>query len=333
MKRLKIIDHLRTIKKAKIFAHYYQIPPIQEIADVVADSLKLAQEAQKLKGVELLVSCTVDFMAEQAKILRPDMKIVLPDTYAGCSIAEGMNGETVRTIRRKFPNAKIISYINVGARVKAEVDSLCTSANAAKVVENIGGDQVIMIPDYYFSTNIMKALPRNGRQFIAYRERDGRRLLLEDVHTKKEYEVKTNDMSILPKGVCFVHEQFKPEDIDNLRKRHEVKSVMAHPEVSPKVAEVADYLGGTAGMIEYVKHTKEQEYIVLTECDLTWPLIKAFPKIKFHTPCTICPHMKRNSVDGLLISLEDELNIVEVESTISERAKLSLDKMFDLTTT
>jgi quinolinate synthase len=330
VRKLKVIDYIRKRKKVKIFAHYYQIPPIQEIADIVADSLKLAQEAQKLEGVEMLVSCTVDFMAEQSKILRPDMKIVLPDTYAGCSIAEGMSGKTVRKIREKFPDSKIVSYINVRAGVKAEVDSLCTSANATEIVERIGGKQVIMLPDYFFSTNIMNRMKTNGRQFIAYRERSKKKLLLEDVHTRKEFEIETDDTSILPRGVCFVHDQFKPNEITELRKKHGVKLVMAHPEVNPNVAEVADYIGGTSGMIKYVEKTGQSEYIVLTECDLTWPLIKAYPDKKFHTPCTICPHMKRNSIDGLLISIEREKNVVEIDPKISERAKASFNKMFEL---
>jgi len=329
--RLRVIDYIRTEKNAKIFAHYYQIPPIQEIADVVADSLKLAQEAEKLEGIDLLVSCTVDFMAEQTKIANPDLNVVLPDTHAGCSIADGMSGKTVRNIRKNFPGAKIISYINVGAEVKAEVDSLCTSANASDIASKIEGDRVLMLPDYFFSTNIMTKLQGNGKRFIAYKGMKDGMLSLEDVHSKREYRIKADDPSILPQGVCFVHELFRPGDVRDLKKKHNVDLVMAHPEVNPDVVKFVDYVGGTAGMIEYVRETDNSEYIVLTECNLTWQLIRGFPEKKFHTPCTICPHMKRNSVNGLLVSIYEEINKVKVDPVMASRARKSLSKMFELT--
>ena len=298
MEQLKEIDSIRKEKNAVILAHYYQIPPIQLIADMRGDSLKLAQAAENIKDKGLVVSSTVHFMAEMVKLLSPDKKVVTPALNAGCSIAEGMNGESVRRMRDYFPDAKIISYINTNADVKAEVDSVCTSANARTIVENIGGDKVIMIPDYYFAKNIFKEMPRNGREFLAYRGMENGHLTLEDVVKGKEYRIDVHNPPELDRGICVVHEQFTPDEIKYLKKKDKIDVVMAHPEVSPEVAAVSDMVGGTGKMLDYVGNTKHKKFLVITECDLTAPLKEMYTDREFITPCKLCPYMKKNSVDG-----------------------------------
>jgi len=334
MKKLKEIDEIRKKKNAVILAHYYQIPPIQLIADIKGDSLKLAQAASEIKDKDLIVCSTVKFMAEMVKLLSPDKKVIIPSMEAGCSIAQGINGDVVKAIRKKFPSAAIISYINVYADTKAEVDSVCTSANAEEIVERIKGDPVILLPDYYFAKNIFKRVldkKDDARKYYAYKEIRDKNIILED-KDEKEIIISAEDIKLpeLKRGICVIHEQFTDFEIEYFKTRHNIDVVMAHPEVTPEVAKVADMLGGTGKMIAYAQKYPDKKYLIITECDLTTPLREACPDTEFFTPCRLCPYMKKNDLDILLNSLKDEVHEIELDDSTSEKAKASLQKMFEL---
>lgn len=330
MPKLEEIDELRKQKNAIILAHYYQIPPIQLIADVRGDSLKLAESARDIKDKDLVVSSTVVFMAEMAKLLSPEKKVVVPSLEAGCSIAEGINGESVRRIRKEFPGSSIVSYINTYADTKAEVDSIFTSSNAKEVINNIEGNTVIIIPDHFFAKNIVHEL-RKGRRYISYKRKRGNDLIMEDLSEGKEIYVKGDGLSlpVLDKGTCVVHERFNADEVKYL-KRKENAIVMAHPEVNPEVAAVSDFVGGTGKMMDYVRKSDAKKFIVITECDLTAPLREAYPDRDFITPCFLCPYMKKNSLDSVIKSLKEEVYEIRLDEKTSERARKSLERMFEL---
>ena len=333
---LEEVDRLRTRKNAIILAHYYQEPPIQLIADVRGDSLKLAYAAKDIKDKNLVVSSTVLFMAEMVKLLSPERKVVIPSMDAGCSIAEGINGETVRRIRENFPKSAIVSYINVYADTKAEVDSVCTSANAMEIIKNIKGNPVILLPDYFFAKNIFYELlkdKKDGRDYIAYKGIEYGNIVLEDVVRNQPMFVSGKGITLpkLPKGTCIVHEQFTPEEIAYFRRSQGIDIVMAHPEVNPGVARVSDFIGGTEAMIKYAKANPGKKYLVISECDLTAPLKEACPETEFNTPCKFCPYMKRNSLELFLTSIREEIHEVNIDNRIADKARRSLDRMFELT--
>ncbi len=338
MPKISEINRIRDEKNAIILAHYYQTPPIQLIADIKGDSLKLAQEAKKLrKENNLIVSSTVRFMAEMVKILNQGKKVVIPDYDAGCSIAEGINGKSVLRMREEFPSCAIVAYINTYADVKAQVDSVCTSANAKEVLKNIVGNPVILLPDYFFSCNIINEMLKESydpRTFLAYKGKELSTLVLEDVNSKEQHRLHVDDYSALPlldKGTCIVHEQFTPQEIKYLRKKDGIELVIAHPEVNPNILKEVDFVGGTGNMISFVNESKATKYLVISECDLTAPLRDTFPDKEFYTPCKLCPYMKKNSVDNLLTSIRDEVYEINLDPKTSEGARRSLENMFALT--
>ncbi len=335
---LEEIDRIRTQKNAIILSHYYQEPPIQLIADVRGDSLKLAYASREIKDKSLIVSSTVLFMAEMIKLMNHERKVVIPALNAGCSIAEGINGQTVRRIRENFPGSAIVSYINVYAETKAEVDSVCTSANAREIIRNISGNPVILLPDYFFAKNIFHEASKNGeidknRDYIAYKgTRDGN-IILENILKNEEITVSGAGITLpsLPRGTCIVHEQFTPEEIAYFRRSQGIDVVIAHPEVNPEVAKVSDFIGGTEAMIRYVASNPGKKYLVISECDLTAPLKEAYPETEFNTPCKFCPHMKRNSLELVATSIREERYEVTINPSKVYGARRAQERMFELT--
>jgi quinolinate synthase len=328
MPKLREIDRLRQEKNAIILAHYYQIAPIQLIADKVGDSLALAQAARNIAQDKSLVLCsTVHFMAEMVKMLNPDKKVIIPDLEASCSIAEGMNPETVKDIRKNFPDAAIIAYINTTAEAKAQVDLVCTSANASDIVRRVKENQVVLLPDYYFAKNIFAQID-DSKEKIAYRGIENGRIAL-DSNFGKAYYLMPTKVPKLPKGTCIVHEQFTPEMV--LSYRNQVDLVLAHPEVKPEVAALADMVGGTKKMIDYLRNSPAKKILFITECDMSAPLREAYPEKEFVTPCTLCEYMKKNSLDKIINSLRDEQYEINIPQAIQEKARGSLTKMFEMT--
>ncbi len=288
------INRLKIEKKAVILAHNYQTPEIfHGVADVTGDSLALAQKA-KDSDAEMIVLCGVHFMAETAKLLNPNTKVVIPDLQAGCSLAESITAEDIRALRRRYPGVPVVTYVNTTAEVKAETDICCTSSNALKVVESLGVDRVIFLPDRYLAAWVAK-------------------------QTKVE---------IIPwEGRCMVHEQFTAEELRNYRLQFPGLTIIAHPECPPDVLDEADMVGSTAGMVSYIADKRPKRIAMITECSMSDNVAAEFPELDFVRPCTICPHMKRITLEKILRSLETETHEINIPEEIAGRARASLEAM------
>jgi quinolinate synthase len=333
--QMDIIDDLLRKKNAALFVHYYQTTPIRLLGDVLADSLKLAREGKHFADRDMIVASTVYFMAEMIKILNPDQKVLSPDPTAGCSIAMGMNVPTMKRIREYLPDAKLITYINSNADVKAESDVICTSANASDIMLGIGGYTRIMLPDYYLAVNTinsMSASEKVGRKLLAYKGIEDNQIVLDDVNAGKIIRIPAHDIKQpeRARGTCEVHEQFTPEYLQDQRKKLLIDKIIAHPEVSPEVAAVSDMVAGTQAMIDMLRKDDSKTYFVASECSYFDKLREVFPEKKFHTACTLCPYMKKNKLDTLIHSLQNEVYEVTVDPAVAAGARRSLELMFEL---
>jgi quinolinate synthase len=288
------INKLKKEKNALILAHNYQTPEIYHgIADFAADSLALAIEASKTKA-DIIVMCGVHFMAETAKLMSPNKKVLLPDMSAGCSLSSSITGEDVRILKEKYPGVPVVSYINTSADVKAETDVCCTSANAVKVVESLGVKKVIFLPDDYLA------------KYVA-------------TNTKVEI--------ISWKGTCMVHEQFTAKEIKEIKEQNPGIVVIAHPECPPDVINASDFAGSTTGMSEYVKKNQPNKVMMVTECSMSDNVQIENPNVNFIKPCNLCPHMKKITLPKILDCLENETNEIIIPSNLLKKAKLSVEKM------
>jgi quinolinate synthase len=297
---VKAINALKKERNAVILAHNYQTPEIYNcVADFVGDSLQLAREASKVDA-EIIVQCGVHFMAETSKILNPDKIVLIPDSEAGCSLASSLTGADVRLLRRKFPGVPTVAYVNTSAEVKAEVDICCTSSNAIEVVESLGTDTVIFLPDQYLA------------KYVAARTR-----------------VKI----IAWNGACEVHERFTAEELRRYRESDPSLQIIAHPECPPDVIEEADYTGSTAGMIDWVRRNRPRRVVMVTECSMADNVQAELPDIEFVRPCNLCPHMKRITLPKILDSLIHLEEEVMIEPSIAERARRSVERMVNLRAT
>src|SRR6202047_2376840 len=232
---IKAINELKKTRDAVILAHNYQTPEIFHcVADIGGDSLQLAIEASKVKS-GIIVQCGVHFMAETSKILNPDKTVLIPDSRAGCSLAASITGEDVRLLREKFPGVPVVAYVNTSAEVKAEVDICCTSSNALEVVESLGHERVIFLPDQYLASYVAS---QTKVKIIAW------------------------------KGACEVHERFTGEELRNYRAGDPALQIIAHPECPPDVLAEADYTGSTAGMIDWVRAHRPSRVIMVTVCSM-----------------------------------------------------------------
>ena len=294
---VKAINELKREKNAVILAHNYMTPEIfHGGADIVGDSLALAQEAKKTDaGVILLAG--VHFMAETAKILNPDKLVLIPDQRAGCSLAESMTGADVRHLRKRFPGVPVVSYVNTPADVKAETDVCCTSSNVLHVVESLGVDRVLLLPDEYLAQNVAR---RTDVEILAW------------------------------KGRCEVHERFTGDEIRTYRADDPGLTVLAHPECPPDVLEEADFAGSTSSMINYVREKRPSRVVMLTECSMSDNVAAELPEVHFVRPCNLCPHMKRITLPKNLESLLHAKEEVLVDSEIADRARRSLERMLEI---
>ena len=260
------INKLKKEKNAVILAHSYMTPEIYHcVADIVGDSLLLAKESQKAKA-DIIIMCGVHFMAETAKILNPDKKVLIPDMSAGCSLAESITGDDVRLLKEKYPGVPVVSYVNTSADVKSETDICCTSSNAVEIVESLGVDKVIFLPDEYLAQNVAA---QTKVKIISY------------------------------KGTCIVHERFTPEEIREYRKNYPGIVVLAHPECPPDVVAEADYTGSTSKMSNYVKVNKPKKVLMVTECSMSDNVAIENPDVEMIKPCNLCPYMKKITLEGI----------------------------------
>ncbi|MEM7049002.1 MAG: quinolinate synthase NadA [Acidobacteriota bacterium] len=288
------IRELKKQRNAVVLAHNYQTPEIfHGVADLMGDSLALARQAAETDA-DVIVLCGVHFMAETAKILSPEKTVLIPDSRAGCSLAESITAADIRLLRERYPDAPVVTYVNTSAAVKAESDICCTSANAVEVVESLGVPRVIFLPDEYLG------------QYVA---------------TQTDVEV------ILWKGHCEVHERFTPEEIRSYRERFDQLTVLAHPECPPEVLAEADYVGSTSGMIQHVGECGSSRVVMITECSMSDNVAIHHPDVEFIRPCNLCPHMKRITLPKILRSLEELEDRVEVDPAVAEKARLAVERM------
>jgi len=294
---VKAINELKRTRNAVLLAHNYQTPEIYHcVADHVGDSLQLARLAAK-SDASVIVQGGVHFMAETSKILSPEKTVLIPDMEAGCSLAESITGADVRALRREYPGVPIVAYVNTSAEVKAEVDICCTSSNALKVVESLGVDRVIMVPDRYLAQNVA---------------------------------AQTKVKIIAWSGACEVHERFTAEEISSYRADHPGVKIIAHPECPREVVEISDFAGSTAAMIDYVRSKKPARVLLVTECSMADNVAAETEGTEFIRPCNFCPHMKRITLPKILDSLLYMQDEVVVDPALAARARRSVQRMIDL---
>ena len=291
------INKLKKEKNAVILAHSYMTPEIYHcVADIVGDSLKLAKESQKAKA-DIIIMCGVHFMAETAKILNPDKKVLIPDMSAGCSLAEAITGEDVRLLKQKYPGVPVVSYVNTSADVKAETDICCTSSNAVEIVESLGVDKVIFLPDEYLGKNVA---------------------------------AQTKVKIITFHGTCIVHERFTAEEIREYRKNYPGIVVLAHPECPPEVVAEADYTGSTSKMSNYVRDKQPKKVLMVTECSMSDNVAIENPNVEMIKPCNLCPYMKKITLQGIYNSLTNGTDEVKLTDAVMDKARLSIKKMIEV---
>jgi quinolinate synthase len=294
---VQAINALKKERNAVILAHNYQTPEIYNcVADFTGDSLQLAREATKVKA-DVIVQCGVHFMAETAKILNPDKTVLIPDLKAGCSLASSITAEDVRLLRERFPGAPVVTYVNTSAEVKAESDITCTSSNALQVVESLGADKVIMVPDQYLA------------KYVA-----------------SQTEVKI----IAWKGSCEVHERFTGDELALIRESDPEVQIVAHPECPPDVIEASDFTGSTAHMIDWVRKNKPKRVVLVTECSMADNVQAELPDVEFTRPCNLCPHMKRITLPKILDSLLNMKEEVVVDAAVAAKARRAVERMMYL---
>jgi len=288
------INKLKKEKNAVILAHNYQTPEIYHgIADFSADSLALAVEASKTSA-NIIVMAGVHFMAETAKLMSPNKKVLLPDMKAGCSLSSSITGKDVRLLKEKYPGVPVVSYVNTSADVKAETDVCCTSANAVKIVKSLGVKKVIFLPDDYLA----------------------------------KYVASQTDVEIISwKGICIVHDQFNENEIKSIRKNNPGIKIIAHPECPPEVIKASDFAGSTSGMINYVKNNQPKKVMMVTECSMSDNIQVENPNVEFIRPCNMCPHMKQITLPKILDCLEKETGEIIMDQETIDRARLSVEKM------
>ncbi len=291
------INRLKKERNAVILAHNYQVPEIfHTVADIVGDSLGLAIEAAKTDA-DVIVLCGVHFMAETAKLVNPQKTVLVPDLRAGCSLAESITAADVRLMRERYPGVPVVTYVNTSAEVKAESDICVTSGNAVKVVNALGVPRVIFLPDEYLA----------------------------------KYVASQTDVEIIAwKGHCEVHERFTGAQIRAYREGDDSLIVLAHPECPPDVLAEADFVGSTAGMIDYVSKEQPPRIVMITECSMASNVAANFPQLDFVRPCNLCPHMKRNTLPKVLHSLQTMQFEVTVDPSIAQRARRAVDRMLEL---
>ena len=291
------INKLKKEKDAVILAHNYQTPEIYHgVADISTDSLALALEAAKTEA-KIIVLCGVHFMAETAKLMNPNKKVLIPDMQAGCSLAESITGEDVRMLKEKYPGIPVVSYVNTSAEVKAESDICCTSANAVKVVESLGSEKVIFLPDYYLANYVQK-------------------------NTKVKI--------ISWQGTCMVHEKFTGKEVEDIRKDNPDIKIIAHPECPPDVISASDFAGSTSSMVKYVKENQPKKVLLVTECTMSDNVQVDNPNVQFIKPCNLCPHMNKITLNKIYDCLKNETNEIKIGHNIAEMARKSVLRMAEI---
>ncbi|MFA6666120.1 MAG: quinolinate synthase NadA [Armatimonadota bacterium] len=295
---LALVETIRKRAKERnaiILAHNYQIDEIQDVADFVGDSLELSRKAAETPA-EVIVFCGVYFMAETAKILSPQKTVLIPDPKAGCPMADMITVDELRAFKAKYPGRPVVAYVNTSAAVKAEVDICCTSANAVHIVESVDSDEILFVPDKCLASYVAK---KTSKKIIPY------------------------------PGFCPTHHRIQPEQILKLKEQHPDAVVVAHPECTCEVVELADYVSSTSGMLRIVKENPACKFIVVTEMGILHRMKQENPGKQFYAPSehAVCPNMKKITLEKLAWSLEDMEHKVLLPADIIEKARASIERM------
>jgi quinolinate synthase len=309
------IEQLKRDRNAVILGHNYMEPALyHSVPDYKGDSLELSKRAAETQA-DVIVFCGVEFMAETAKILSPTKTVLVPSDKAGCSLAEAITAEDIRKLKKAYPGAPVVTYVNSYAAVKAETDICCTSSNAVKVVNSLDDDFIIFIPDEYLASNVAKET--------------GKTLVVPKKLANGEMETSTTKNSLISwPGYCEVHDRFTVEDVSNIRKQYPEAMILAHPECKAEVVDVCDFSGSTSAMINKVKESQAKNYMLLTECSMGDNIVAENPEKDLIRMCSYrCPYMAKISLE----MTRDALKLNQFEITIPEdiriKAKSSLDRM------
>lgn len=288
------INELKQERNAVILAHNYQTPEIFHcVADITGDSLLLARQAAETDA-DVIVLAGVHFMAETAKLLNPDKIVLIPDTGAGCSLADSITAADIRALRQKHPGVPVVTYVNTSAEVKAESDICCTSGNAVEVVESLGTEEVIFLPDEYLAN----------------------------------YVAQQTDVKIIDwKGHCEVHERFTAPQLEQYRADYDELTIIAHPECPPDVLDAADFVGSTAQMQAFVQTRRPKRVLMVTECSMSDNVAADINDVEFIRPCNLCPHMKKITLANIYESLQTLEPRVEINPAVAGRARLAVERM------
>ena len=290
------INQLKKEKNAVILAHVYQDGATQDIADFIGDSLALSKKAVDTDA-ELIVFCGVSFMAETAHILNPDKTVLLPKLEAGCGLADMATIEELQKQKEKYPNAAVVSYVNSSAEIKSISDVCCTSANAVDIVNNVDEKTVLFVPDKNLGFYVTE-------------------------HTDKKI--------ILWDGYCYVHENITPDLINDMKKKHPAAEVIVHPECTKQVRDIADFIGGTGHMANYVKESDTKEFIVGTEDNFAYRLRKDNPKKTFYEVKTTCVGMRKITLSDVKDALDKEQHKITIDEDVRKKAYKALENMMNM---
>lgn len=301
---MNYIDEIKKLKREKnaiVLAHCYQNVEIDEIADYVGDSLFLSQKAKETDA-DMIIFAGVYFMAQTAKILNPNKKVVLPNSSnAGCAMADMINLQQLRAFKNKYPNIPVVCYINSTAEVKSECDICCTSSNAVNIVASLNAEKVLFVPDRNLGRWVEKQLGN--------------------------VEVITYD------GCCPIHNNFVPNGIKETKLKYPNAKVLAHPECREEFLNLADYVGSTSGILNYVKNSSEKEFIIATEKGVIDRLKRDYPNKLFYSiddKPVVCQSMKLNSLEDIYLALKNETPSIEVDKEIAQKAIKCIDRMLEV---
>ncbi len=298
----EMIDEIQRLKKDKnavILAHNYQIPEVQDIADYVGDSLGLSRKAVETDA-DIIVFCGVHFMAESAKILSPNKKVLLPVLDAGCPMADMIDVDKLKLLKEKHPDVPVVCYVNSSAEVKAESDICCTSSNAVDVVKSLNSNRVIFVPDQNLGSYVAKQLPKI--EVICY------------------------------EGFCITHHRVKDIELDKVRAHHGMSKTLVHPKTKSEVVQKADFVGSISQIISYVKNSDDKEFVIGTEMGILHTLRKENPDKRFHllSPSLICYNMKKTGLQDIYRALKDETHEINVDEKVINKAHKTLERMFSI---
>lgn len=293
------IQRMKKEKNAVILAHNYQIPEIQDVADIVGDSLKLSQEAAETDA-EMIIFCGVHFMAESAKILSPQKKVLLPVLDAGCPMADMITAPELAAFKEKHPGIPVVCYVNTSAAVKALCDVACTSSNAVKIVKGLGAKQILFVPDRNLAHHVQNLVP---------------------------------EVEIIPwEGFCITHERVELNELTTLRAKLPGVPILVHPECNPVVTQLADFVGSTSQIIAAVRESNAPEFIIGTEMGILHTLRQENPGKEFHllSPALICYNMKKTGLADVYRALKDETHEITLDEALRQDAYRSLERMLAL---